>query len=183
MAAKILKPNYHEYQVLGRHLPTETDPDPKIYRMIIFARSQILAKSRFWYFLGQQRKVKRASGEILSVNEIFEHRPSTIKNFGILVRYDSRTGTHNMYKEYRDLTRVGAVTQLYQDLAGRYRARFRNIQIISVDAIKKTADVRRPNVRQFLDAKIKFPLPHRVIRPANRRLRTTFKAHRPSTHI
>jgi hypothetical protein len=27
------------------------------------------------------------------------------------LRYDSRSGTHNMYREYRDLTTAGAVTQ------------------------------------------------------------------------
>lgn len=41
----------HEYQVVGRHLPTASDPTPKIYRMRIFAPNEVVAKSRFWYFL------------------------------------------------------------------------------------------------------------------------------------
>ena len=40
-----------EYQVVGRHLPTESEPNPKIYRMRIFAPNDVVAKSRFWYFL------------------------------------------------------------------------------------------------------------------------------------
>jgi len=40
-----------------------------------------------------------------------------IKNFGIWLRYDSRSGTHNMYREYRDLTTGGAVTQCCEFLA------------------------------------------------------------------
>jgi hypothetical protein len=40
-----------EFQVIGRHLPTEQDPTPKIYRMRIFAPNEVVAKSRFWYFL------------------------------------------------------------------------------------------------------------------------------------
>jgi hypothetical protein len=40
-----------EFQVIGRHLPTESDPTPKIYRMRIFAPNEVVAKSRFWYFL------------------------------------------------------------------------------------------------------------------------------------
>jgi hypothetical protein len=60
----------HEYQVIGRKLPTETDAVPKLYRMRIFAPNQQVAKSRFWYFLKQARKVKKASGEIVSVNEV-----------------------------------------------------------------------------------------------------------------
>ena len=59
-----------EYQVIGRHLPTENNPTPKLYRMRIFAPNQIVAKSRFWYFLAKLRKVKKANGEIVSLNEV-----------------------------------------------------------------------------------------------------------------
>ena len=52
-----------------------------------------------------------------------------MKNFGIWIRYDSRSGTHNMYKEYRELSRADAVRALYQDMAARHRARFRSIQV------------------------------------------------------
>ena len=45
--------------------------------------------------------------------QIFEKKPTTIKNFGIWLRYQSRTGYHNMYKEYRDVTLNGAVEQMY----------------------------------------------------------------------
>lgn len=60
----------HEYQVIGRKLPTDTDSVPKLYRMRIFAPNTQVAKSRFWYFLKQARKVKKASGEIVAVNEV-----------------------------------------------------------------------------------------------------------------
>lgn len=43
--------------------------------------------------------------------QVFEKSPLRVKNFGIWLRYDSRSGTHNMYREYRDLTTAGAVTQ------------------------------------------------------------------------
>ena len=46
--------------------------------------------------------------------QIFEKNPTTIKNFGIWVRYMSRTGFHNAYKEYRDVTLNGAIEQMYQ---------------------------------------------------------------------
>jgi large subunit ribosomal protein L18Ae len=57
-----------EYQVIGRHLPTEANPTPKLYRMRIFAPNTVVAKSRFWYFLMKLRKVKKANGEIVSLN-------------------------------------------------------------------------------------------------------------------
>jgi large subunit ribosomal protein L18Ae len=69
----------HEYQVIGRKLPTENDSVPKLYRMRIFAPNTQVAKSRFWYFLKQARKVKKASGEIVTVNEVdsFEQQLET----------------------------------------------------------------------------------------------------------
>lgn len=52
-----------------------------------------------------------------------------VKNFGIWIRYDSRSGTHNMYKEYREMSRADAVQSMYQDMAARHRARFRTIHV------------------------------------------------------
>ena len=47
--------------------------------------------------------------------QITEKYPTKIKNFGVWVRYQSRTGYHNMYKEYRDVTLNGAVEQVLTD--------------------------------------------------------------------
>ena len=116
-----------------------------------------------------------------------------VKNFGIWLRYDSRSGTHNMYKEFRELSRADAVKALYQDMAARHRARFRSIQvhiistssytlcliflqILRVVEIEKSEDVRRPYIKQLLTPGLKFPLPHRVSKA-----RSTFVASRPST--
>lgn len=55
-----------------------------------------------------------------------------VKNFGIWIRYDSRSGTHNMYKEYREMSRTDAVEALYQDMAARHRSRFRSIHVSSI---------------------------------------------------
>eukprot|EP00954_Amorphochlora_amoebiformis_P015162 1188087-Amorphochlora_amoeboformis.AAC.1 len=120
---------YHHYEVIGRRKPKEHKVDieaklkgedtklpeteePKIYRMKIFAPNTVVARSRFWYFLSKLKKIKRANGEIIAVNEIFEKQPNHINNYGIWLRYDSRSGTHNMYKEYRDTTLTGAVEKM-----------------------------------------------------------------------
>merc|ERR1712098_312545 len=34
---------YHQYQVVGRHLPTESDPSPSLYRMKVWAVDEDLA--------------------------------------------------------------------------------------------------------------------------------------------
>lgn len=41
-----------------------------MYRMMIFAPNTTVAKSRFWYFLRGLRKVKKATGEIVSVKAV-----------------------------------------------------------------------------------------------------------------
>ena len=61
--------------------------------------------------------------------QIHEKKPLKVKNFGIWLRYDSRSGTHNMYKEFRELSRTDAVKRLYLDMAARHRARFRSIHV------------------------------------------------------
>ncbi|KAI5810319.1 ribosomal L18ae protein family [Pyronema omphalodes] len=165
-----------EYQVIGRKLPSEAEPTPKLYRMRLFAPNTVVAKSRFWYFLKKLRKVKKSAGEIVSLNEIHEKRPTKVKNFGIWIRYDSRSGTHNMYKEYREMSRAEAVDALYQDMAARHRARFRSIHVLKVVEVEKNSDIRRPYIKQLLTKKLSFPLPHRV--PASKKI---FSAKRPST--
>jgi len=38
--------------------------------MRLFAANPVIAKSRFWYFLKKVNKVKKMSGEIVSVSEV-----------------------------------------------------------------------------------------------------------------
>lgn len=40
---------FHQYQVVGRALPSESDEHPKIYRMKLWATNEVRAKSKFWY--------------------------------------------------------------------------------------------------------------------------------------
>lgn len=58
-------PQLREYKVIGRLLPSAKNPAPPLYRMRIFAPNHVVAKSRFWYFVSQLRKMKKASGEIV----------------------------------------------------------------------------------------------------------------------
>merc|ERR1719440_2025118 len=92
-----------QFQLVGRAAPTQKTP---------------LAKSKFWYFMKKVCKAKKTGGEMLAINEIFEKNPNAVKNYGIWLRYRSRTDQHNMYKEYRDLTINGAVSQMYAEMSG-----------------------------------------------------------------
>jgi large subunit ribosomal protein L18Ae len=48
--AAMVQGNYkfHQYQVVGRHLPTEAEPAPTVYRMKVWAMDAVRAKSKFW---------------------------------------------------------------------------------------------------------------------------------------
>ncbi|KAI5785894.1 ribosomal L18ae/LX protein domain-containing protein [Geopyxis carbonaria] len=166
-----------EYLVIGRKLPSEVEPTPKLYKMKLFAPNVVVAKSRFWYFLKKLRKVKKSAGEIVSLHVVHEKRPTKVKNFGIWIRYDSRSGTHNMYKEYREMSRTDAVDTLYQDMAARHRSRFRSIHILKVVEVEKTESIRRPYIKQLLSKDLKFPMPHRVSKNKGK----IFAARRPTT--
>jgi len=40
---------YHQYQVVGRHVPTESNPEPEVFRMKLWALDDVKARSKFWY--------------------------------------------------------------------------------------------------------------------------------------
>merc|ERR1712141_27735 len=125
------------------------------------------------------KKLKKSVGEIVSCEEVFEKNPSSVKNFGVWIRYDSRSGTHNMYKEYRDTTLTGAIAQMYAELSGRHRARKSCIQIVRT-AVLAAKDCKRETSTQFHDSKLKFCLNHRISRPSAKKYRKTFKAVAPA---
>eukprot|EP01083_Nonionella_stella_P038236 104039_1 len=168
-----------QYEVVGRKIPTKLDPKPKILRMRIFATNGVRARSKFWYFVRKLRRVKKINGEIMSVRTIYEKKDNYIKNYGIWLRYDSRTNSHNMYKEFRDTTLEGAVAQMYCEMASRHRARKSCIQIVKAMVIK-ASDCRRPNITQFHKSKISFPHPHTLPITPSRKLNATFRATRPA---
>merc|ERR1711939_226697 len=173
-----LQMRMHQYQIVGRAAPTWEKPTPKIYRMKLFARNQVQARNKFWYFMKKICKAKKTGGEILAENEIYEAKPCTVKNFGIWLRYDSRSGTHNMYKEYRALQLTDAIGMMYTDMAGRHRAQAQSIQVIKTTEVANAA-CRRANVIQFHKPDLKYPVTRRIpLR--NKAHKTTFNAKRGS---
>ncbi|KAI3891365.1 hypothetical protein MKX03_031461 [Papaver bracteatum] len=95
--------------------------------------------------------------------EIYEKSPTTIKNYSIWLRYQSRTGYHNMYKEYRDTTLNGGVEQMYTEMASRHRVRSPCIQIIKTGTIPAKL-CKKESTNQFHKKDIKFPLVFQKVR-------------------
>ena len=61
----------HQYEIIGRKVPTVKDPKPNLLKMTIFAPNTVVAKSRFWYFISQLQKLKKANGEIVDFKEVY----------------------------------------------------------------------------------------------------------------
>lgn len=168
-----------QFYIVGRKLPSTAVAEPTLYRIRIFARDEVLARSKFWYHMKRQHKIRRIEGEIINTSEIAEKKAGCMKNFGIFMRYDTRTCTVNMYKEYRDVTLCGAVSQLYLEMSGRHSARWETIQVIKTSVVEASA-LKRQATSQFADRSIRFPKVYTVKRAPTQQLKTIFKADRPT---
>ena len=122
----------------------------------MFARDPVIARSRFWYQMKRQNKVRRTQGEIVSVSEIFERNTNSIKNYGIVIKYESRKGMLNMYKEYRSNSICNAMSQLYSEMAGRHSARGNTIHVIKTSIVPDNAVVRA-QTQQMIPRNLRFP--------------------------
>jgi large subunit ribosomal protein L18Ae len=169
-----------QYEIVGRAAPTQKVPVPKIYKLKLFAKSLVIARSKFWYFMKRINKAKRSGGEVLRITELFDARPSKVNNYGIWMRYNSRTDTHNMYKEYRDTTINGAVAQMISEMAGRHRAQCESIQILKTGIIADK-DLRRNCNIQMTPRNLKFPVVRRTPL-THKTVKKTFLAKRPTTY-
>lgn len=67
--------------MVGRCLPTPKCATPPLYRMRIFAPNHVVAKSRFWYFVSQLKKMKKSSGEIVYCGQVRAGRPDNLGSF------------------------------------------------------------------------------------------------------
>ena len=159
--------------------------------MRVFARDQVLARSKFWYFMKRQHKVRKIQGEIVSTSEIHERNASAVRNYGIYFRYLTRTDTVNMYKEFRSNTLCNAVSQLYNELAGKHSGRAETVQIIRTRVVNKMAvpgstfdvpTLARGNTIAFTKkgGEARFPVTDRRKRAPYADLKSTFKANRPT---
>ena len=170
-----------QYYIVGRALPTEKTPNPQLYRMRVFSTNPVLARSKFWYHMKRQHKIRKIQGEVISTSEIFEKKTGAIRNYGIVLRYLTRTGTVNMYKEFRDSSLCGAVSQMYMEMSGRHSAHHDTIQVIRTSVIQDS-ELRRAQVSQYTSAQIKFPKTNNLKRAPCKALGSIVRATRPSLY-
>jgi large subunit ribosomal protein L18Ae len=119
---------------------------------------------------------------LISVKRIFEKKNKSVKNYGIWIKYESRSGIVNMYKEYRDILTSGAVEQMYIEMAGRHKARWCSIVILRIEELNFKECIRT-SIRQFHNPKIKFPVIRNIFRGDYNDTYSLFEAHRPRVVI
>ncbi|BFU18922.1 ribosomal protein L18a putative [Entamoeba histolytica] len=170
-----------EYYITARCTDKAHNPN-EIFRSRVFAPNYVVAKSKFWMMLKKQHKVKKINAELLQCQPIFEKNPTVVKNYQIFLRYVSAGGIHNITKQYRDVTRVGAVRQMYNDLASQYRTRQDKIQLISITTVGDKA-VKNPVLHQFVGHHVKFPMVHCKPVIASKRFNLPIKAGKLTTKL
>jgi len=147
--------------------------------MRVFAKNPVLARSKYWYQMKRQNGVRATTGEIVSVNEIFERSSNAIKNYGIAFKYESRKGVINMYKEFRATTLCGAVSLLFNEMAGRHSGRNDTLQIIKTCLLSKK-DLVRPKTISYSELGLRFPKITESKRAPSAAHRADFTASRPT---
>lgn len=153
----MVRPHLKHYQVIGRATPTEKNATPTAYKYEVYAPNFVVAKSRFWKIMNDKNKIKQTHGDVLSV-KVVKDRKIAARNYAVdLCYYSQRCGYTQMSKEFRDVSKSGAVSQAYHDLASRHRARYTNVEVLGIKSIPNH-DCRRLSIIQFHKAKLSFPL-------------------------
>ena len=111
------------------------------------------------------------------MSEVFEKSTTSIKNYGIVLRYRCRTGYINMYREFRDVSLNGAVSQLHMEMSGKHEAPLESIQIIKTSVVEDT-DAKKMYTQAYLGRSLRFPRVKPLKRATTKAFRTTFKATR-----
>ena len=86
-----------------------------------------------------------------------------------------------MYKEYRDISLNGAVSQMHMEMAGNHRASEDTISIIRTAVLNEKDNIRRSKTHLLRENGVKFPILRSLSRASNRKYHRIFKANRPNT--
>ena len=170
-----------QFLVFGRALPSEKVAEPAVIAVKVFANNEALARSAFWSLNRRDHKLKKSHGEILKVQEVHEKTKNIAKNYGILLKYRSHTGVHNLFKEFRDVSLSGAVNQMYNEIGGNYKCSSERVSIIKTTELsREQLNIRNPRCLQWVDTeKVSYPLWKRSARPTEKKYTKTFAHNRP----
>ena len=173
-----------QFYVYGRVSPSECNPEPEITVIKVIAKNSAFAKSKFWKIMRTQNKIKKSSGEILKIQELFNSGKINSQNFGIYLKYQSHVGKQNMFKEFRAVSVQDAVDQLYNEMGGNYKVSRDRIDIVKV--VKLNGDqlrIKNPRCLAFSNTdKIAIPVWKKNFRPSQAKYRSNMTKKRPCTY-
>lgn len=113
------------------------------------------------------------------MRRVIEPEPNRVKTYGIWLTFRSIRQVHNIYKEFRDTTTEGAVTQLYQEMSGTHNVERKSICVVRVSEISDN-DVKRKQIQQFVEKDVKFPILRQGIRSAHTSQKRLLSHKRPT---
>lgn len=142
-----------EYQIVGK----SSDPaETSLYKITIFANNEVVAKSRFFKYMSKINKIKKNSAEIVSIVQKNEKNLLKARSYGIWIQMKIKRSLKNLYKEYRETSRVNAVKKCFNSLYSLYKVKYFDIDIVSIVELKDD-EIKKEEVKQFTKASIRFP--------------------------
>ena len=162
-----------QYEIMARATPSESTPNPKIYKHTVFAKNLIAARSHFWVDMKRVSKIKKTEGQIVSEKLIDDYDNAKIRNFGLHIRYKYKRRVYNAYVEQRALSTAAAVFKMHQETKSRHNIAPRSIVIAKCVEVKDE-DVQKKRVKRFVEDDVEFahPSANRLMEP--KRLREVF---------
>lgn len=121
-----------EFRMYASEKPSESETSPQVYVSTVFAKNEVVARSRLFRLLRIKHKLKSSQGEVLKAVEVPQHGDMKIRNFGVTAVYRSSSGLHNFYKEFRAPTRAIAVERIYQDIGSRHHVPSQRVTVVDV---------------------------------------------------
>ncbi|KAH9385658.1 large subunit ribosomal protein L18Ae [Nematocida major] len=145
-----------EYKVFASEKPSAANPVPQVFVNTVFAKNEIIARSKTFGLLRKQYKIKLTKGVVLKIEEVPQHADNKVRTFGVRAAYIIKRKTVNVLKEIRALTRAEAVFGLLQDLRTRHSVRPETVGIVEVTEID-SKDVTSKELLQIV-GEPRYPL-------------------------
>merc|ERR1712224_410564 len=143
-----------------------------------FRKFIVHARSKFWSTSLKLCKIKKSNGYIVSCDRLVGKNSIIGKNFGLWVKFQTRTGNQYAFKEFRDTTINGAVHQLQYEMASRHKTDIKCIQLIkTVELVSRSCQCAY--IMQYHNSKVWVTLARKMLRSSSKKFRETLKGKRP----
>lgn len=146
-----------EYRVHGCRRPSEREPQPQIFVSTLFAINPVFARASFAKLLNKQHKIKQTECEILNIEEVPQDDDFELKNYGIDFVYRTKNGLQNGYKETRNINKVLAVWDLYQEVGTHHKIPHSQVSILNIRVLKDE-EVKKAKILSYTGNDVAFPV-------------------------